>query len=97
MASAGKLIPKSALLADRPDSRRRLLLVVQAVDPSFGDRQHGDDHHDRAGDEEDLVPAALMGQQHGRRGHAGNGMGLLGVLRVDDRDRLPDHPSLLIE
>ncbi len=39
------------------------------VDPPFGERQQAGDQHDGPGHEEDLVPAALVGDDRGRGDH----------------------------
>jgi len=42
---------------------------VLTVDAALGDRQHADDHHDRAERQQQLVPSALVGDDLRDRRH----------------------------
>ncbi len=48
------------------------------LDAPLHQRQQTDDDHDGSGDEEDLVPAALMGHDHRRHGRGGGHEAIVG-------------------
>jgi hypothetical protein len=54
-----------------------------AVDAAFDDRQNGDDHDDRAGDQQQLIPSALVGEQRARRRETGHVASIVRVVLIE--------------
>ena len=72
------------MIRDREPARR---VVARRVDAPLGEGEQADDHEDRAGDEQDLVPSALMGDDDGGavHGNGSYGFGWLNVLAMREQ------------